>query len=81
MRFSGLADGLIFTLVITLALIISTNQLTSKAESVTEICINGNCKMASEYEGYNSQKTCINDDCNVDKIGTNSRDNSTGEGN
>ena len=71
-----LPDALIFTLVVTLALVIYINQPTRKAESVTEICINRKCKMASKYEGYHSQNTRINDNCRIDKTGTNSNDNS-----
>ena len=71
MRFSNLVDGLVFTLVVTLALLISINQPISYATSPTQICINGDCKMESGYEGYHSQRTCINDECNVDMLRSN----------
>jgi len=64
-RFSNLVDGLVFTLVVTLALPISMNQPISYATSPTQICINGDFKVESGYEAYHSQRTCINDDCNV----------------
>jgi hypothetical protein len=74
MRFSHLANGLVFTLVVSLALLISINQPISYANSPTQICINGDCKMESWYEGYHSQRTCINDECNVDMLRSNTTD-------
>jgi len=73
-RFSHLADGLIFTLVVTLALLISINQPISYATSPTQICINGDSKMESGYKGYHGQKTCINDECNEDMLRSNMTD-------
>jgi len=49
----------------------SINQPISYATSPTQICINGDCKMESGYEGYHSQRTCINDECNVDMLRSN----------
>lgn len=59
---SDAAHGLVFTLAVTLALVISVNHLNTYAEpeATIEICINGKCKMVSNHDGYHSQKTCIN---------------------
>jgi hypothetical protein len=74
MRFSHFVNGLVSTLIITLALLISTDQPIIYADSPTQICINGDCKMESGYEGYHSQRTCINDECNVDILRSNMTD-------
>jgi len=73
-RFSLAANGLMFTLAVTLALLISFNHLNIYAEPTMQICINGKCKMVSEHDGYHSEKTCINDKCSTDMLHTNSTD-------
>lgn len=74
MRFSHAAHGLMFTLAVTLTLLISVNHLYTYAEPTMQIYINGKCKMESEHHGYHSQKTCINDECSTDMLRTNSTD-------
>jgi hypothetical protein len=75
-RISKAAHGLVFTLAVTLALVISPNHPNTYAEpeATMEICINGKCKMVSDHDGYHSQETCINDECSKDMLRTNSTD-------
>jgi len=75
-RISDAAHVLVFTLAVTLGLVISVNHLNTYAEpeATMEICINGKCKMVSDHDGYHSQKTCINDECSTDMLHTNSAD-------
>jgi len=75
-RISNAAHGLVFTLAVTLALVISVNHLNTYAEpeATMEICINGKCKMVSDHDGYHSQKTCINNECSTDMLRSNSTD-------
>jgi hypothetical protein len=74
MRFSHTAHGLMFTLAVKLAMLISINDLNTYAEPAMQLCINGKCKMVSEHDGYHSQNTCIDDKCSTDMLGTNSTD-------
>jgi hypothetical protein len=74
MRFSHTAHGLMFTLAVKLAMLISINDLNTYAEPAMQLCIKGKCKMVSEHDGYHSQNTCIDDKCSTDMLGTNSTD-------
>ncbi|TLX90510.1 MAG: hypothetical protein E6K94_06955 [Thaumarchaeota archaeon] len=74
MSISHAAHGLMFTLAITLSLVVSINHLTAFGEPTMELCINGKCKMVSGHHGYHSQKTCINDKCGTEML----RANTTG---
>ncbi|MDW0143472.1 MAG: hypothetical protein QOK69_00680 [Nitrososphaeraceae archaeon] len=56
-----------------LVLVVAINQLNAYADKTFQICVNGKFKMVSGYEGYRSQKTCINEDCDPDLLGNNSR--------
>ena len=74
MRFAPALFGLIIPLVSSLVLVVTINQLNAYADTTFQICVNGKFKMVSDYEGYRSQKTCINEDCDPDLLGNNSRD-------
>lgn len=63
--------GLIIPLVSSLVLVVAINQLNANADTTFQICVNGKCKMVSDYEGYRGQKICINEDCDPDLLGTN----------
>jgi hypothetical protein len=75
-RISDAVHGLVFTLAVILALVISVNHLNTYAEpeATMEICSNGKCKMVSDHDGYHSQKTCIDDECSTDMLRSNSTD-------
>ena len=72
MRFAPALSGLIIPLVSLLVLVVTINQLNAYADTTFQICVNGKFKMVSDYEGYCSQKTCINEDCGPDLLGDNS---------
>lgn len=75
MKFATAIFGLIIPLVSSLVLVVlvvAINQLNAYADTTFHICVNGKCKMVSDYEGYSSQKTCINEDCGPDLLGDNS---------
>ena len=74
MRFAPAFFGLIIPLISSLVLLVAINQLNAYADTTFQICINGKCKMVSDYEGYRSQKICINEDCGPDLLGNNSTD-------
>lgn len=74
MKFATAIFGLIIPLVSSLVLVVAINQLNAYADTTFQICVNGKCKMVSDYEGYNTQKTCINEDCGPDLLGNKSTD-------
>jgi len=67
--------GTIFMLVI-ITSVISLGQSLTYGESTIQLCVNGQCKIVSDNEGFHSQNTCINDECNTDS----NRNNSTADG-
>ncbi len=75
MRLSHAANGFVFTLAITLSLVVSISYLIAFGEPTVELCINGKCKMVSGNDGYHSQKTCINDKCGAEMLRANITDN------
>jgi len=72
MKFATAIFGLIIPLVSSLVLVVAISQLNAHADTTFQICVNGKCKMVSDYEGYSSQKKCINEDCGPDLLGNNS---------
>lgn len=72
MKFATAIFGLIIPLVSSLVLVVVLDQLNVYADTTVQICVNGKCKMVSDYEGYSSQKKCINEDCGPDLLGNNS---------
>jgi hypothetical protein len=72
-RFAPALFGLIIPLISSLVLVVAINRINAYADTTFQICVNGKFKMVSDYEGYRSQKTCINEDCDPDLLGNNSR--------
>lgn len=72
MKFATAIFGLIIPLVSSWVLVVVLDQLNVYADTTVQICVNGKCKMVSDYEGYSSQKKCINEDCGPDLLGNNS---------
>ncbi|MGE5684474.1 MAG: hypothetical protein ACM3ZS_04945 [Nitrososphaerota archaeon] len=65
MRFSTVY-GLIIPLVFSLLLVGMLNLFSAQADATLQICINNNCEMVSDYDGYHNKKKCINEDCSRD---------------
>jgi len=64
-RFSAVY-GLSMTLAISLLLVGMLSLLSAQADATFQICINNKCEMISDYDGYQNNKKCINEDCSPD---------------
>jgi len=61
-RFSavcGLSIALTFSLLV-------VGMLSAQADATFQICINNKCDIVSDYDGYQNEKKCINEDCSPD---------------
>ena len=71
MKIALVSYGTIFMLVI-ITSVIFLGQSHTYGESTIQLCVNGQCKIVSENEGFHSQNTCINEECNTNSKGINS---------
>ena len=65
MRFSTVY-GLIIPLAFSLLLVGMLSLFSAQADATLQFCINNNCEMVSDYDGYQNKKKCINEDCSPD---------------